>query len=290
MPKSARKPLGGIEGYIMSITQKIFAIKWLDTGIKNNREALPDPGSIDVFPVDVFQGEKTIDNFPHLVLGIRGGHYNAICRINNYGDTAELNYEVFSKQNISLGMLPGILRLHFKDSSRKKLISCDWKPSDNNRYIFGLAEPIKNPLPTQKPYIRKQSNVKKNTREVRERAGQVKFRETLMIAYGGRCCITECNVGAALEGAHIDPFYGSISDNPQNGLLVRRDIHALFDCGLLAINPKNGLVHISSEAQAYPEYKAIHKRVSIRPPVYGDSSYRPSIKALQRRWEKFEEA
>jgi len=58
-----------------------------------------------------------------------------------------------------------------------------------------------------------------------------------MMVYGGKCCITGCTVGAVLEGVHIDSYYGDTSDNLQNGLLMRADLHTLLDKNLMAIDP-----------------------------------------------------
>jgi putative restriction endonuclease len=81
--------------------------------------------------------------------------------------------------------------------------------------------------------------------EVVRRRGQKKFRDALIAAYGGRCAITGCDALEALEAAHISPYKGEHSDHPQNGLLLRADLHSLFDLGLIAINPTNMKVILS---------------------------------------------
>src|SRR5271155_3471993 len=40
-----------------------------------------------------------------------------------------------------------------------------------------------------------------------------------------------------LEAAHISPYRGLQSNHPQNGLLLRADLHSLFDLGMLAVDP-----------------------------------------------------
>jgi predicted restriction endonuclease len=69
------------------------------------------------------------------------------------------------------------------------------------------------------------------------RQGQADFRAWLLDAYGRRCAITGCNVIEALEAAHITPYLGRATNYVGNGLLLRSDIHTLFDLGLLAIDP-----------------------------------------------------
>ena len=39
-----------------------------------------------------------------------------------------------------------------------------------------------------------------------------------------------------LEAAHITPYLGPNTNHPSNGLLLRADIHTLFDLGLLTID------------------------------------------------------
>jgi putative restriction endonuclease len=68
------------------------------------------------------------------------------------------------------------------------------------------------------------------------RQGQPAFRQALMEAYGGRCAVTGCEIRALLEAAHIIPFGGVATNLTSNGLLLRADIHTLFDLGLLAVS------------------------------------------------------
>ncbi|WP_247547497.1 HNH endonuclease signature motif containing protein [Bradyrhizobium sp. 177] len=62
-------------------------------------------------------------------------------------------------------------------------------------------------------------------------------RKKLLGAYK-RCAITGCDAVEALEAAHIAPYRGDHTDHVQNGLLLRADIHSLFDLGLLSIDPR----------------------------------------------------
>ncbi len=77
------------------------------------------------------------------------------------------------------------------------------------------------------------------------RRGQKKFRDSLLEAYGSHCVVTDCSVPDVLEAAHIFPYQGSDTNKVANGLLLRADIHTLFDSGLLAIAPKSMTVLVS---------------------------------------------
>ncbi|KQW77843.1 HNH endonuclease signature motif containing protein [Ensifer sp. Root127] len=84
------------------------------------------------------------------------------------------------------------------------------------------------------------------------RPDQVKFRAALMRLYNGRCVISRCGVPEILEAAHLVPFSESINfrDDPRNGLILRTDLHALFDKLLLSIHPMSGKVVLASRLQA----------------------------------------
>lgn len=78
------------------------------------------------------------------------------------------------------------------------------------------------------------------------RPGQGNFRATMMARYGAQCVITGCRVDTLLEAAHIIPYRGDQSDDELNGLLLRVDIHRLFDAHLISINPLTLTVELAS--------------------------------------------
>ena len=124
---------------------------------------------------------------------------------------------------------------------------------------------------------------KKITAAITQRQGQTEFRQNLLNAYGYHCCITGCNVEAALEAAHIVPYRGAETNLVTNGLLLRADIHTLFDLYLLAINPDTLEVELDPQLanSQYSEFagKPISKPTS--------NSNRPSFKGLQWHYEEF---
>jgi hypothetical protein len=78
-----------------------------------------------------------------------------------------------------------------------------------------------------------------------QRQGQPGFRLALLRAYGSRCCITGFDAVQALEAAHIHPYLGPKTNHASNGLLLRADLHALFDQGLIGIDPATMAVIIA---------------------------------------------
>jgi hypothetical protein len=71
---------------------------------------------------------------------------------------------------------------------------------------------------------------------ISQRRGQPEFRRELLDAYERRCAMTGCDAIDALEAAHILPYNGPGSNHVSNGLLLRADVHALFDLGLISVD------------------------------------------------------
>lgn len=120
-------------------------------------------------------------------------------------------------------------------------------------------------------------------KEVATRQGQGKFRDELMQAYGGRCAITGCSVPETLQAAHISPYNGQKSNHISNGLLLRADIHTLFDLGLIRIDPVERKVSVAASL-AGTDYHSL-EGCEISDPV--KPSQKPSRKALVSKIENF---
>lgn len=98
----------------------------------------------------------------------------------------------------------------------------------------------------------------RKTTTVKARPEQQKFREEAMHRHAGRCVITGFKVSTVLEAAHVIPHTGNPAfEVPGNSLILRRDIHALFDARMIAINPKTGMLMVSAELKttAYRKLK-----------------------------------
>lgn len=121
-------------------------------------------------------------------------------------------------------------------------------------------------------------------RAIRLRRGQPAFRTALLEAYGRRCVITGCAAVDVLEAAHITPYFGSLTNHVSNGLLLRTDLHTLFDCGLLAVEPNSRTVVIADALKA-SSYANIAGKV-LRPPK--DAANGPSKRNLGKRYGIFE--
>lgn len=74
------------------------------------------------------------------------------------------------------------------------------------------------------------------------RHGQGAFRNALIEAYDGRCAMTGSSVVDVLEAAHVHPYRGAATNVLANGLLLRADVHTLFDLYLISVEPETRLV------------------------------------------------
>lgn len=113
------------------------------------------------------------------------------------------------------------------------------------------------------------------------RSGQGAFRETLIRFYGCQCQVTGTRALSVLEAAHICGYLGTKDDHPENGLILRCDIHELFDQRLIGINPESLIVRVSESIKA--DYKEIDQK-KLR---LGKQVLRPSKAALQIKWDLF---
>lgn len=118
-------------------------------------------------------------------------------------------------------------------------------------------------------------------RTIVQRRGQRHFRDSLISAYEGKCVITGCSILDILEAAHIIPYLGEHTDKISNGLLLRADLHTLFDCGLLAIDPETKQVLLAPRIKDSEYQDWCGRRIHM--PKNKDSQ--PNKKALRKHLE-----
>ncbi len=103
---------------------------------------------------------------------------------------------------------------------------------------------------------------------IRPRLGQGAFRILVTDNYGRRCAVTGERTLPALEAAHIRPFPAHGQHDPRNGLLLRRDLHSLFDRGYVTVTPAHHFEvsrRIRDEFENGRDYYALHGKL-IRTP------------------------
>ncbi|MFC2066772.1 HNH endonuclease [Chloroflexota bacterium] len=112
------------------------------------------------------------------------------------------------------------------------------------------------------------------------RLGQGSFRVLVTDAYERRCAVTNERTLPALDAAHIRPYSESGQHIVSNGILMRRDLHALFDKGYVTVTPSMKVEvsrRIKEEFENGRDYYRLHGN-TIRIPA--DPVNRPSREYL----------
>jgi len=252
-------------------------------------------GWIEVFPENEF--EEECNNYPRKIRMYhkrQKGSYE-ICLEEYYltvkDNIAVLNYgDKFEKANLdpSRDIYIGELKIIFCDITRTIVKKVLWRDKGKRKFeeydtdfswqkesIPTNGQPFK--LPS------KQKKIRYNSLSVL-RTGQLRFRMTLLKVYNEKCCITGFDVKEALEAAHIVPFNGEKSDHIQNGILIRADLHRLFDKLLISIDPNTFEVKLAPSLQKNSLYSDLHN-VKLRLP--SNKNHWPAPVALEHHYNKF---
>ncbi|CAM3466301.1 HNH endonuclease [Isoptericola cucumis] len=93
---------------------------------------------------------------------------------------------------------------------------------------------------------------------VRVRRGQRAFREHLLANQGEACAFTGGAPARVLEAGHLYSYARLGEHHEHGGLMLRRDIHRLFDDGMLAVDPDLLRVDVSPELERFSQYSRLH--------------------------------
>lgn len=96
----------------------------------------------------------------------------------------------------------------------------------------------------------------------RDRRGQQAFRRMILREYDSECLLTHESIPQVLEAGHIIPVENNGSDERENGLCLRKDVHTLFDGGHIRID-RDGRVELSELAETSDGYSGLPKRIAI---------------------------
>jgi putative restriction endonuclease len=120
----------------------------------------------------------------------------------------------------------------------------------------------------------------------RPRIGQGIFRSVITDVYGRKCSVTGEKALPVLDAAHIRPFSETAENFVRNGLLLRSDVHRLFDAGYVTVTPElkvEASRRMKDDFNDGDTYLALHGS-PVRVPGAGD--LRPDPEAL--RWHNEE--
>jgi putative restriction endonuclease len=104
---------------------------------------------------------------------------------------------------------------------------------------------------------------------IRPILGQGAFRVMVTDAYERRCVVTNERTLPVLEAAHIRPYAQSGHHEVSNGLLLRSDLHTLFDRGYVTVTPDKRLRvsrRIHEEFENGRDYYALDRQ-DVRLPI-----------------------
>jgi hypothetical protein len=242
-------------------------------------------GTTDLLPLYWIEKDGTDGFRQHAMRNVDDPKIYARCSVTVKGHIVALDYSGEHRvYNEAHEYLPGVMRLTFEDDSRTGKPGVEWKDEGSDEFedensivtITRKKVPIKN-FPPFDPKNLKDGRTKIK-RLVAIRQGQSEFRDSLMAAYGGQCAITGCRVEEVLEAAHIMPYLDDKQTNHvTNGLILRADIHTLFDLDIIRVEPDYRISATVSVVKAFN----LPDRLTNLPKV---EALRPSPDALNAKW------
>lgn len=177
---------------------------------------------------------------------------------------ASLAWEAFGPKNGTqdLGDLIGRVRKYSRNSAPDPLIGCtiltqpffltedewleipDWKNPIVQGKGYSTDEPegryLWNRI-SQRLVIGAVTNAELSQRYedriIRQRLGQGAFRVLVTDSYHKRCALTNEKTLPVLQASHIKPYSAGGEHQVDNGLLLRADLHILFDRGYITVTP-----------------------------------------------------
>jgi putative restriction endonuclease len=116
---------------------------------------------------------------------------------------------------------------------------------------------------------------------IRPRLGQGAFRISVTGVYGRQCAITRERTLPILDAAHIRPYGEGGEHDVTNGLLLRTDIHRLFDLGYVTVSTEGRFEvgrRLKEDFENGRHYYAMHGQEVAMP---RDARLRPERAALE---------
>jgi putative restriction endonuclease len=146
--------------------------------------------------------------------------------------------------------------------------------TDEGRSLFAAVQAALGPAVADKPLAATPDQPRYGSEYItRGRLGQGAFRVLVTESYQKRCAVTGEKTLPVLEAAHIKPYAEEGPHQVNNGILLRSDLHKLFDLGYVTVTPELKLKvssRLREEWHNGREYYAYHGR---------ELAYRPQIPA-----------
>jgi hypothetical protein len=148
-------------------------------------------------------------------------------------------------------------------------------------------------LPSEKQYLLPGANGPVSFSQIQQailsdwknRPEQAAFRAEVVRLFQGRCAISGANQLEGLEAVHIIPYVNVSKKGKRsgtNGILLRADLHRLFDAGKLTIDPDTLLIELDTELQQASAYQQWHHAPLVQLP----DVVQPSLFQQQDPWRE----
>ncbi|UPK17590.1 HNH endonuclease [Bradyrhizobium sp. 131] len=119
------------------------------------------------------------------------------------------------------------------------------------------------------------------------RDGAVAFRRDISHAWGTRCAISGVRISQVLDAAHIFPYFGAATNDLRNGIMLKSDLHILFDAHLLSLEYVSGALRVrASKRLRDSPYSKYHDKAIDLP---HDLSHQPAPDAVRKHFEEFQQ-
>jgi putative restriction endonuclease len=164
----------------------------------------------------------------------------------------------------------------------------DWPPANlrHKRYDLTAGEGLRiwedcmaragsrpRNLASRQPTLVREESPRYGTPQlVAPRLGQGIFRVAVMDAYGRACAVTQEHSLPALEASHIQPYAKDGPHDVRNGVLLRADLHRLFDQGYVTITPEHRM-------EVSPRLKEDYRNGRSYYPLHGAAVFVPTSAA-----------
>ena len=113
------------------------------------------------------------------------------------------------------------------------------------------------------------------------RLGQKSFKAVVLRAYSRRCAITGDRIEPVLQAAHIRPLPKGGEHRLDNGMLLRSDVHTLYDRGYLGVDAQHRLVVSPRLHKEFGNGEYFYSRAGKRIAVPDRPIERPSREFLE---------
>lgn len=247
----------------------------------------PDVRCSDYFEEGFFSERSEGAAIAHRV----GKNDEAQCVLTRRGRTVLLDYghAKVRRFNKAKGNELGTMRVTFYDRACTHVKGVAWKQEGRNTFSTGEQVVQWFPCEVRDPgvyrYTLRRGERRLKLEAIRKAQGRLKSQ--LLSAYRGACCISGCTVRQALDAAHLDAAGYESREHPRNAILLRADLHRLFDVNMLGIDPATRKVRVGTEAMKDKIFASLDGREVCLPS--GDwVRYAPDPAALQRKWRRFQ--